>query len=594
MEKKGLIFAAVISAALLAAGCKDSGKDVTGKPGTPISLKVNGASGKALAEGTVVGVVAGKPAWSDNVSCRVTDGGLLVADSEMSWGSEQTSSSVILAYMPYDKNYTGKDVVTFEVPADQSTQDAITAADLQAGIISGSPKSGNLVLGLEHSLCAMQVTFDNRTLDEIKSVTVSGFMNSCDFNMLTGSVATKGTATTITPFRSTKGGDTYCFIFPPQSTTPRYTVTMKSGKKYTFTYTKPVTPLPGTVIHKEDIVITKGTDEVSILSDAGTSLTKWSTNGIPSFPDYKAQISLAEFQDIKVNAVGSFAVSLNPVSVTHVDNYGYGNSMGVILEDKTNAMYVWLEVGQILTEGQVLFGPVTGKKLVTDSEIIFNSLNIENAKVVDNGTVPSRECTFEQAAAGLDTLKYRRLLFRDVTMTQSFEGDRAIFTQGGISVPVICTDGNPGISAGVKGDLYGFPIVVDNSFAILTSLNNSFAKLEMPEYEGPFGDILEYGIYDLKDAASPKPIFSDCQTSIRKFDDFYSMQVSDYANNVAVAIYLNHQTFIPGRMVNVDFLTNGEPDASFGNFDINCVKVSEELLWLVDTDQNLGFILPLE
>lgn len=598
--RKGLVLATLAFVLLMAVGCKDSGKDVTGKAGAPISLKVTGASGKALSEGTVVGVIAGSPVGSDNISCRVGVNGLLSSDCDFNWGYKQSENTAFLAYLPYNPDYSCQETAVFSIPADQSTGEGFAAADLQLGMVSGNPQTRGLSIRLKHLMCALQVTFDNRTSDEIRSVEVTGFILSGNLDLLTGAFAADGGSRPITPFRSPGGDDTFCFLFAPQSTTPHYTVTMKSGKQYAFTYSKPVNPYPGSLIYKSDIVISEETPSVNILEDSKTGLANWNEDGMPGFPTPYTRVDLAHLKDVKTDAGGHFGVSLKPVTVTHTDKYE-GSPMGVVLEDGSRAMYVWLKEGESLEVGRRLSGYVQGNMLAaSDYDLRVTGLSVKEATVSENKVeLPLTECTFRSLRGGIDTLVYRRMLFHDVTMVSGFDGDLAMFSQDGETVHVVCP-GNaaPHMDAGISGDIIGFPAVQGNSFVVMAYDESCFSNLIEADYTGPFANIQEYGAYDISNPDMPQAIMADTgdiQTSFHRANgSLTSVQFADYENNMALFVYMDEKLFVNGHYVKIVLLTNGEFGVRHGDCQVKCVKVSVDRVWLIDTENNIGFIMPLE
>ncbi len=597
VKRKKLVFAFLVSAALLAAGCRDSRNGKSGKTGTPVSLKVFGVSGMVVQDGTAVGVTAGYPIEAYNLECKVAGKGLLTSERDFNWGYDQSSNSVFLAYSPYNAGYTeDQQPAVFKMETDQSTEKGFAAANLMVGMTSGNPQTRSLSINMKHVMCAMQVNFDNRTDDEIAGVTVAGLIVDGKLDLLTGSLTASGVTGLITPMKSPAGDDTYCFLFIPQSSTPRYSITMKSGKKYTFTYSTPISPYPGKVMHKSDIIISDDTPEANILDDYTAGLSAWNTDGMPDFPQSGPRVDLLHMKDITTDEDGYFSAYLKPVTVTHTERIGDG-PMGVILEDESMARFIWLYPGTEVEVGCRVSGFVQGYMSSTpDGELTVSYLYLEDASVSEpNATLPLQEGTFGSVNDRIDSLSYRRMLFRDVTLTQAFEGDRAQFSQGGVTLPVICPAGGPAMSVGTSGDLTGFPAYVGNTPSIMVYDPESFSTVNRADSAGAFGSIAVTGVYDLSNPELPAALISDSgsiQTSFRTSPDYVSMQWADFDAGRAVIVANYEYDYQPGHIYETYLGTNGDVELPHGSFLTTCVKLSGGMVWLVDETSRLGFIIP--
>ena len=140
--KKVIFFLA--AAALLAVSCNKSESLLVPSKGGPVRFSTNintyTVKTSALVENDQLGVFAGAPITRINVLGTVTSskGVAFEPGSEICWKEGQTGKQTFAAYYPYNAscNATAGDPLkfTFNLAADQSTADGVTAADLLTAV----------------------------------------------------------------------------------------------------------------------------------------------------------------------------------------------------------------------------------------------------------------------------------------------------------------------------------------------------------------------------------------------------------------------------------------------------------------------------
>ena len=264
--------------------------------GAPMSVRVYGISGKSnLAPGLKLGLYVGEPVGSDNVPMTVSADGVGMLDREVKWKFNQSSSSRFFVYTPYSASY-GQQPVTMEFPTDQSTDEKFLSANLLTAAGSGSRRQTTVDLTLTHAMTAMSVSFENRTDETIKSVSVTGLVSEGIVDIETGKIEATGKDTLFTPLHSSDGSDAFCFLYVPQEGTPTLNLEMESGKHIIITFDAPFPINAGKVIRKEGIILrdnmlSDGEQKIQRLPMEGANITEWPENGIPAFPLYKESIA---------------------------------------------------------------------------------------------------------------------------------------------------------------------------------------------------------------------------------------------------------------------------------------------------------------
>jgi hypothetical protein len=277
---------------LMLGGCKEAQPDL----GAPISVRVYGVSGKKdLTPGLKLGLYVGEPIGVYNVPMTVSADGVGMLDREVNWKFNQSSSSGFFVYTPYDPSYSGQQPI-IELPTDQSTEDKFLSANMLTGLASGSRRQTTVDLTLAHAMTAMSVSFENKTGEIIRSISVTGLISEGILDIETGGIEATGASDSITPLHSSDGSDAYCFLYVPQEGKPMLNIEMESGKSITITFDAPFPKNAGKVIRKEGIILREnmlsdGEQNIQILPMEGANITEWPENGVPDFPLYKESIA---------------------------------------------------------------------------------------------------------------------------------------------------------------------------------------------------------------------------------------------------------------------------------------------------------------
>ena len=571
------------------------------KYGSPVSVKVYGVTGNtALDPELMLGLFADEPIGADNVPFTVAANGTLLTKEEVRWGFDQSSASRFFAYAPYDESYTGQESVTVNVPPDQSTAAKMLKGNLLTAISSGGPNEGGVTLRLQHAMSAMTVAFDNRSGQEITSVTVSGFMMSCSLNLVTGVLSATGGKRMITPLRSPYDDNTFCFIYPPQDVTPVFDVTLSSGKTMAFTFDNYCHEYQGKTI-KMKIQIDESTPDVNILPLSGVNIGQWNTNGIPEFPISSPYINLSGLKYVEPdrNADNFFSAYLEKVTVTAVDRTS-PDVLGVVLEDESKAIHVWTHPECRLETGNTIVGPVLGlMEKPSADEFHISYFYTEYATVGKTDSLPCTQGSFSAVADKIDDWEYRRMEFRDVVLKERFRNGLAVFMQDSTAVSVICPGVETELAEGVRGNLTGFPVRSGSDIMIMVYDAGQFGAFAKTPADNAFCRASAYGLYDVSAQDTAISIMQgqddDIQYSIRVYANGRSLQLADTRNSVVHYFYVYDcpDTPVTGHYYKVAFNVSGETGLRGSTMYMECVKVEDGSAWLVDRTGTNGLILAL-
>lgn len=591
-------FLVAVTCLMILSGCKDEKPEY----GSPISVKVYGVNGRLnLKAGLKLGLTVSDPVKADNVPLTVSSNGSIVPDKEIKWGYDQSESSRFFAYSPYDPSFTGQEIVTIQAPADQSTADKLLKGNLMTAVASGNPNESAVTMKLQHAMTAMTLAFDNRTGERITSVAVSGFMTEGKLNNLTGVLTATGNKQLITPLRSSDDENSFVFIYIPQDVTPVYKVTLSSGRTISFTFNNYCHENPGRVI-RMNIIIDEKTPEANILDLDGVNLLQWTSNDLPPFQSDYQYMTLSELNQVvpDANDDNFFAAYLKSVTVTAVDRTNQ-DVFGVILEDKTKAIHVWTYLNSQLKVGNTIVGPVMGyMDKPSDDEFHISYFYTNYATIGKAEELPCTTGTFGGIKDNLDDWEYRRMEFKDVTLKETFEKDRAVFVQNNTSISVVCPGISVSLSEGVRGNLIGFPVRSGSEVIIMVydeSQFDSFSKNPSDDLAITRADV--YGWYDISDPDTAVCFMNgsdtDLQYSTRYLSTGRSMQVADLHKGEV------HWTFlydclrnpVAGHMYTVAFNATGKTGRQGFTMEMECVKVEENTAWLVDSSGETGLVLAL-
>lgn len=596
--KTKTFFLVAVTCLLILTGCKDEKPEY----GSPISVKVYGVNGRLnLKVGFMLGLTVSDPVKADNVPLTVSSNGSIVPDKEIKWGYDQSASSRFFAYSPYDASFTGQEIVTIQAPVDQSTAEKLLKGNLMTAVASGNPSESAVTMKLQHAMTAMALSFDNRTGERITSVTASGFMTEGKLNILTGVLTATGNKLPITPLRSPNDDNSFVFIYIPQDVTPVFKVTLSSGRTIAFTFNNYCHEYPGRVI-KMDIQIDEKTPEANILDLDGVNILQWTTNDLPPFPADYQYMTLSELNQVEPDANDDnfFVAYLKSVTVTAVDRSNQ-DVFGVILEDKTKAIHVWTYLDSPLKVGNTIVGPIMGyMDKPSDDEFHISYFYTKYATIGKADELPCTTGTFSGILDNLDDWEYRRMEFKDVTLKEPFEKDRAVFVQNNTSISVVCPGISVSLSEGVKGNLIGFPVRSGSEIIIMVydeSQFDSFSKDPSDDLAITRADV--YGWYDISDPDTAVCFMNgsdtDLQYSIRYYSSGRSMQVADLHNGEVHWAFLYDciKNPVAGHMYTVAFNAAGKTVRQGYTMEMECVKVQENTAWLVDSSGKTGLVLAL-
>ena len=585
---------AVVCCLMASVGCQDKPKY-----GAPMTVRVFGVMGQPdLDTDLKMGLYVDDPVGIKNMPVTVSANGTIVSDKEIRWAFDQSESSRFFAYAPYNESYSSQEAATIIVPADQSTPEKMLEGNLLTAVSSGGPKATAVTMRMEHALTAMMVTFDNRTGQQIKSLSVSGFMTVGSLDLITGSLKATGGKNAITPMRSPLDSNTFCFIYLPQDVTPVFTVTLESDKVIDITFDNYCHEHPGRIITLDDIMLTESTPKANILTLQGVNISQWTTNGVPPFVSKMQYMSLSELKSVKPDEDdGFFAALINKVTVTAVDHTDYEYD-GVILEDDSCAIHVWAHPDISLKVGNTIVGPVMGyMNKPSGDEFHISYFYTKHATIGKCDSLPYTVSDINYVTENISKTEYRRIRFNDVVLKERFNDDRAVFVHDSTEINVICRDLDVNITTGVRGNLTGFPVRTGKDVVIMVYDDSQFMSFAKEPADNVFTGRNSYGFYDLSEADSVKYSFAvsddELQISERRQGRNRSVQVTDPANGFLeyFMLYDFPDTPVVGHEYYVAFNVTGKTELSGSTFYVECVKVDKDTAWFVDRSGTKGLIL---
>lgn len=588
---------------LLLCGCKDSKPDF----GAPMTIRVMGVNGRAdLPQGLKVGLFVGSPVGADNVPLSAGDMGYATPDADVKWRFDQTASARFFAYSPYDASFGGQESAIIHIPADQSSADSIEAANVLTATTQASPKDQSVVMHLEHAMTAMTVSFDNRTGQDIASLTVNGFMTEGQLDLLSGNFKATGSIRPITPMRADDGSESFCFYYPPQNATPTFTVTFESGQSIPITYESYCHEYGGKIIRMNKIVLTPTmlsdpNRNIQILPLKGVNISQWAVTGKPAFDVVPATITLSQLNTIEpdVNDSNFFSAYLKKVTVTAVDRTN-PDWPGLVLEDSTRAIHVWAYYRNGLQEGNTIVGPVLGRMdKALDGQIYINNFYTEYA-TIGTDTLPLTETTLRNIMSRRSYFEYRRVLLHNVTLKSRFQNGMGVFVQGSTDFDVVCDAGDINMVEGSRGDLTGFPVWSGSSFYIKVYDTRQFDGFKVEPIANVLTSRSDYGLYTITtipDTAIYR--FAGREESLQmashKYSNACSLQVTDPVSGETHYVYLYDCPDGPmlGHSYTVAFNVSGKTAARGNTVTMDCIRTDDGKAWLMDRDASNGLIVPL-
>ena len=589
-------------------GCKDD------KPqyGAPILFKVFGVMGRAdLGSDIQLGLYANEPVSVQNVPLTLPDGAVAQVEKDIRWAFDQSSSTRFFIYAPYDPSFTGQEYGAVSVPWDQSRKENMLAANILTATVAGSPKEAAVNFKLEHAMTLMTVSFDNRTGKRIKSLKVNGFRTDGQLNLLTGKLTPTGNNGSITPLRAPDGTDRFCFMYVPQDASPQFDIELESGKTLSIAYDHYCHTYPGSIIRMDNIMLTESMfreDKNQIILElSGVNTTQWVVNGIPEFQSDLPYIYLDELYKIEPDKDRDnfFAAYLNKVTVTAVDESN-PEIKGVVIEDSTRAIHVWTYYDSPLKVGNTIVGPVLGiMNKVSEKEIHISNFLTDYATVSKTDSLPCTQGTVVSILDKRSDFEYRRMLFRNVRLKERFDSYRAVFMQessefqGSFEFNVGCPGIETKLAEGVEGDLIGFPVWNGQDFYVMVYDMGQFNSFQKETAVNAFTRQQACGLYDI--SASPDTAYyslagmeSRLQVSVTRLTNGHVQQIANTSNG-EIHYFYSYDMVAPvvGHEYNVAFNVSGSSALTGCTMNMECVKVDDEHVWLVDRSGSKGLIMAL-
>lgn len=585
-------------------GCKDD------KPqyGASMNIKVLGVTGKAnLTPGLKLGLYASEPVGAGNVQLTVSESGSVTPESEIKWGYDQSQSSRFFVYAPYNGDYTGKESVEIDIPADQTSKEKMQSCNFLTGLASGAPNQSAVSIRLKHAMTAMVISFDNRSGEKIKSMYVTGIQTKAKLNLVTGSLTAAGGKSRINPMRAEDDENTFIFLYVPQDATPVFNLTMASGKTIAYTFDNSCHEYTGSIIKMKGIKIEENTPDANILTLSGLNLTQWTENGIPETSVAYPYVDLAGLGKVETDedSYNYFEAYLKRVTVTAVDRTD-PDVLGVILEDESKAIHVWTYPGENLNKfkvGATITGRVLGymeKPSKDEYKIAYMYTYYSTFGEAD--TLPRTEGTFAALKDNIGDWEYRRMEFKNVTLKREFDGDLAVFVQGGDTAVVVCPEIETILAEGAQGDLIGFPVLSGSDIQIMVYDEEQFESFTKNGFDSRYAAFAADSIYGLYDLSNPDAVVNclngpgaDIQYSFSSDYMGRSTQFTDIKNGASLYLYVYDcpGAPVPGHEYPMAFTVYGNSDIEGRTVYMECIKTDDNTAWFVDKEGNIGLRLAL-
>ena len=404
--------------------------------------------------------------------------------------------------------------------------------------------------------------------------------------------------------RAPDGTDSFCFIYVPQDASPQFDIELESGKTLSIAYNNYCHAHPGSIIRMDNILLTESLfkdDKNQVLLEMnGVNTTQWTVNGIPRFYNEYPYINLADLNQIEPDPEDDFfAAYLNKVTVTAVDESN-PDFKGVVIEDSTRAIHVWTYYDSPLKVGNTIVGPVLGiMNKVSDKEIYISYFYTDYATISKTDSLPCTEGRVDAVSQKPDDYEYRRMLFRDVRLKERFDSDRAVFVQGAVEFNVSCPGLDIKLAEGVTGDLTGFPVWNGEDFYVMVYDSKQFNSFRKDAAATAFTRQQSCGLYDISDPDTAYYSFagmeSRLQFSVTRLTGGHIQQVANMADGEIHCFYSYDMPPVPvvGHEYNVAFNLSGNSSQTGCTMSMECVKVEDGLVWLVDSSRSKGLIVAL-
>lgn len=211
-------------AALVACSVKETNPGIDGPKNIRFSAAVGSfqvkATDTAFEQGDAVGLFVSDPISLQNGRLN-WDGKTLVPEKDIVWeaGTPSSATAAFLAYYPYSANVKELNFA-FTVPADQTKEEALKAADLMLAANVATPEDEVVALNFAHRMSRLVVVPDNRLADlTVKSLTASGLVLTADVDLTVPSVTTASAEAQdikAAPVALTDGTVAWAMMFPPQ------------------------------------------------------------------------------------------------------------------------------------------------------------------------------------------------------------------------------------------------------------------------------------------------------------------------------------------------------------------------------------------
>jgi len=565
--------------------------------------KVNTASASPFKEGSTIGLFVGDPVNVDNAKFTVEADGSLKCDTEVKWGLMQKSASDFLAYSPFDSSYKSQKNIDFSVAADQTDSVSYVASDLLVAVTSAAPSDGAINFTFDHKMVKFCLYFSIYSKETVKSVEICDVYTTAGLSLTNGSVVAKGDKGSVKAGKVTgdAGKEFYVGLVVPQTAKPTIKVTMSSDKVFEFPLDAEKTFKSGEQWNNEKAPIYIETEQKPV--ELSFSVSDWSDGGTLVFSgseeeeddddddDDTTYTSIADLVATATSDETSFSVTLKDVVVTKVTGkYAHlqDSKAGIMFYNKTNPF----------SDGDCINGAVTGKIKLYQGYAEITSIDLSDATVTTVAIPDPVEVTISELNSNIAAYFNRMVIVKGVEVTSGISASEQTgsISQAGSSINLFNKNKEAVIEKGSYGNIIGWPVTNNSTKQILVYTNDSFEEAGSGE-ETAFTAISVPGVYDISNADAPAAVSAAGtydQTGFAKTSSKISFNFFNFNDGWGVFETLSATSFSVGGSVSLTLATIGSTGVTAGTYSVTVAAKNSKLVWLKDTTNNRGYIVPIQ
>jgi len=233
-------------------------------------------------------------------------------------------------------------------------------------------------------------------------------------------------------------------------------------------------------------------------------------------------------------------------------------------------------------------------------EVIITKIDVSKA-VKTNKSVELQNSKLNEAVADFKNCSGKKMRFKDTNIVLGLDGEtigeEGIIAQGSDYINLV-SQGNKvtKIETGKTGDVIGYLAYLDGEQSMLIFGTSNFVERELPAEESAFTALTTIGIYNIADEKTPKGLLTSgnkVQYSARTNGNEHIYHISSIPANNDASLKFTTSKISCGALYFADSYVF-QPIGSFtgGSINVVCAKKTDDLLWLNDNTNDIGFIVP--